>query len=203
MALELPPRLSCGRLLDDVWDHVGDPPDAHERSCEYCQDARAALAPLASTTADLRNQEETDEDFRIGPRVKAAVIEIARAEVRRSRRLPLEQPETEDIEIDLTISEQVVAGVVRNAADRDRLVRARRCSVDLDKAGSHLEEPGPAASGVRPAAVSLTVRITTASGTAIPDVVDRLRDRVADAVQLRTGLTVSRIDVVVEDLFDA
>lgn len=185
-------RLSCGRSIDDVWDHVGSAPDAHERDCPYCQDARTRLLRLSAATADLRSAEADDPDLQPAPGFAESVMTLVRAEVRRGQVIPLEADATPG----LTISEQAVVGLVWTAADAVPGLRARRCRVvqvdPADLAGSD------DALGLTLVDVDLTVAIQP--GTSIPAASDQLRRRVVGLVDLETGLQVRRVDLTVEDV---
>ncbi len=198
MAVDERPRLGCGRLLDDVWDHADQPPDAHEATCPFCTEARAALVRLSAATEQLKHHDETNPDLQISTTVKTAVMNIARAEVRRTRQIPLEQPPPGHVNAALRISEQAVAAVVRAAADTVTGVRARRCAVDIDKAA--LLEPS---SSPRPGAIHVSLRIAVSATTSIPDAMVDVRHRISLQVTERVGLSITSIHIDVEDLYDA
>ena len=61
----------------------------------------------------------------------AAAGYAARAEVRRGRRLPLDEPVADGTVSDLSVSEQTVAAAVRRAGDAVPGVEVRRCRVEL------------------------------------------------------------------------
>lgn len=179
--------LGCGRPIDQVWEHIEDPPDEHERTCPDCRQARRNLAELDRATSELRLADETDPEFAPPPSIKVSIMELARAEVRRGARLPLRPPAREDLPAELTISEQAVAGVVRHAADQLSGVHARRCQV-------------------RPQSPELTlvIELGVALSSSVPILatIDRLRSAVRSGVQTEVGMDVGKIDVSVEDLFD-
>ena len=106
-----PTRLSCGRDVDTVWEHLDRPLDEHERTCLACRAARASLAPLAAATRDLSSADREDPELRGSSTVLAEVMAIARREVRRGRTLPLDRDDP-----DLAVSEYAIAAVVRTAA---------------------------------------------------------------------------------------
>ncbi|RYD47250.1 MAG: hypothetical protein EOP83_28330, partial [Verrucomicrobiaceae bacterium] len=62
-------QLGCGRDIDQVWDHLDQAPAAHERTCRYCQAARADLANLAQATQTLRVHHATNPDLEPSPGV--------------------------------------------------------------------------------------------------------------------------------------
>ena len=185
-------RLSCGRSIDDVWDHIGSPPDAHERDCPYCQEARTRLLRLSAATADLRSTEAVDPDLQPAPGFAESVMTLVRAEVRRGQVIPLEA----DPDPELTISEQAVVGLVWTAADAVPGLRARRCRV-VQADPADLTD-ADVASSLTLVDVDLTVAIEP--GTSIPAASDLLRRRVVGLVDLETGLQVRRVDLTVEDV---
>lgn len=198
MAVDDQPRLGCGRLVDDVWDHAAWPADAHELTCPFCTDARARLVRLSAATEQLKHHDQTNADLQISTSVKTAIMNIARAEVRRARHIPLEQPPAGQVASPLLISEQAVAAVVRAAADTVRGVRARRCAVDIDKAAL-LEPHDPP----QPAAIHVNLRIAVSAATIIPEAMVEVRQEISRLLADRVGLDVTSIHIDVEDLYDA
>ena len=200
-------QLGCGRDIDQVWDHLDSAPDAHELSCPSCRAARADLAGLASATRALRDADAADPDLEPGPGVLDRVLAVARAEVRRGRRLPLDPPTTEQTRPG-TVSEQAVTAVVRRTGDRTGQVQGqvqiRRCALTLDVTGTGpgvLSGRGAADSGA--AAVAVSLRVSVVYDLSIADACHALRGAVIAAVQQEVGIHVSSVDITVEDLHDA
>ena len=54
MAIDEHPRLGCGRSIDEVWQNIDRPPDAHELACDQCRAARASLQTGAPIMAHSR-----------------------------------------------------------------------------------------------------------------------------------------------------
>lgn len=185
-------RLSCGRSIDDVWSHIDGAPDAHERGCPYCLEARARLLRLSAATAGLRAAEAVDPDLQPEPGFTASVMSLVRAEVRRGQTFPLDVEE----EPGLTISEQAVVGLVWAAADAVPGIRARRCEVHLVDE----EEAGDVTAAARVTLVDVDLDVAVGPGTSIPAATAELRDRVARLVDAEAGLRVRRVDLRVEDV---
>lgn len=155
-------RLGCGRDVDDVWDHIEQPPSAHERTCPYCTQARADLAGLAAATREMTAADRTDPSLHVSDRMMADVLAIVRTEVRRGRTIPLQRrvpgprpwldetttsstagantagtadestaDDADDLDpaADLTVSEQVIAAVVRAVCDQNPDVEVGRVSI--------------------------------------------------------------------------
>lgn len=210
-------QLSCGRDIDQVWDHLDQAPDAHERTCRYCQAARADLAGLADATQSMRDDDATNPDSALSPGVLDRILAVAYAEVRRGRRLPLDQPTSDQTSAN-TVSEQAVTAVVWRAGDRTNHVQIRRCShtlvttantsiptagIPADPNAQNLPggaqlDAGPAATAVR-----LSLQVSVGNGLAIADASNQLRLEVIEAVRQEIGMDVVSVDIAVEDVHDA
>lgn len=207
MAVSSATRLGCGRDIDEVWASIDRPPTPHEQTCPFCGAARESLHELERATAELRAEDDDDPDLQAGPQVIARILEVARSEARRSRRLPLSRPLPGEVTAELTVSEQAVATVVRRTGDRHGGVQIRRCSVDLvDPAttSADREGPGPVDDGTpRVAAdVRVSLRVSVASDVSIPLLSSELRAAVIEVVGREVGMTVVEVDLVVEDVHD-
>lgn len=197
-----PALLGCGRPIDDVWETMDAPVSAHERHCPDCRAARSSLEPLFTATHELRIRDNNDADLKPRASVKASIMDIARAEVRRGRQLPLHQPSADQLGSDLTgpdltISEQAVTSVIRAVGDTTvNDVRARRCSVELDDtdAGNQLD------SASQPARLRIHLTVSVLATLLIPEAVDALRQSIIDHVAQELGLVATRVDITVEDI---
>ena len=95
--------------------------------------------------------------------------------------------------------------MIRRASDLVVGVEARRCRIDIasttptdaDRLDPSLD-PAP-----NPTAISIALSITVTGGQPIIPLIERLRERVTEAVAAVIGLRVKAIDVTVEDLHDA
>lgn len=173
-----------------LWTTLDEPADPHEQTCSYCQQARASLDHLTLATTELRAHDE--QNIQPAHQLKSSVMHLVRAQVRRGQSVPLVVPEP-DVPVTLTISEQAVLAVVWTAADSQRGIRARRCSVQLGDD----QRPG------QPAAVTITLYVVVAASdyrSTLASVND-LRIRVAEQIGSRTGLQATAVDVIVEDLY--
>lgn len=188
-------RLGCGREIDDVWANADAPPNAHEMECPDCRAARASLAELNTATRELRSSDREDPNLRLSPDLVSKITSIARAEVRRGRRIPLRRTRSGTDEADLTVSEQAIATVIRHTCDQLPDIEARRCSVEVvdDAAG-----PDPAAVAIR-----AHLRISVAASTASPGRIETLRQEIIAAVEDQVGVTAQIVDIDVEDVHDA
>ncbi len=198
-------RLGCGRDIDDLWSQISRPPDEHESTCAFCQEARASMEPLARATSQMRTEEVEDPDRVPDPGVLLRVMEIARAEVRRARLLPLDEPEPDDLSPELTISEQTVAAVARRAGDRVPGVEVRRSRVALARRGPDGTPSASAGAGRgarRPAEIRVALHISVSSAVAIPQTAQQVRDAVMAAIKEEVGVNVVVVDIAVQDVHD-
>jgi uncharacterized alkaline shock family protein YloU len=201
-----PNRLGCGRSIDDVWARIDLQPDPHEQTCPDCQAARHDLGDLAVATHRVTAADKADPTLRLDPTALTGIIEIARAEVRRGRRIPLERAQPGAAGDELTVSEQALANLIRRTSDEIDGLEARRCTVapsehnpqtiDPPVAGAaHQLEPPPA-----PAEITVDLRISVAPTAAIPALTRLLRDRVQRAVEHEVGIVATMINITVEDI---
>ncbi len=218
-------RLGCGRDVDDVWDNISQPPTEHEQACPYCTQARAELATLAAAAHDLTAADQQDESLRVPDKKLANVLAIVRTEVRRGRTIALQRqvsavrasPADQDTAVDmptLTVSELVIATVVRETCDRNPDVEVRRVSIDASASSgttptgtarnSEVEQEAESKAGdVEPADIRMDLQATVSRTASIPALITGLRTAIQAAVTAQIGVTVSRIDVDVQDLLDA
>ncbi|MGM0929384.1 MAG: Asp23/Gls24 family envelope stress response protein [Actinomycetota bacterium] len=188
------PRLGCGRSIDEVWDTIDQPPDAHEQYCDGCRTARASLAQLSEATRTLRAQDEENPGLQPRSAVKDAIMKVARAEIRRGNRIPVHQVKQGVVEL----SEQAISTVIWWGADALPGVRARRCRAH-SRNPEIADNPGPPAGT---AVLTVDLRIAVAAGTHIPEAAHRLRQQITGMITAHVGLDAGTINIVVEDLYD-
>lgn len=200
MAIDENPRLGCGRSIDEVWQHIDRPPDAHELTCDQCRAARASLQTLRSVTARHRSLEETagtdpDESLRPRARVRENVLAVARAEVRRGRRIPATVTEIGPV----LVSEQALVSLVRLAADSVPGVRARRIDITPRRRLDGQLGYDPEA----PVLDAVTCRIAISHTVRVPRVSADIRDRVIAVLSRHVSVDPGAVNIVVEDVYDA
>ncbi|MGB7449356.1 MAG: hypothetical protein WA892_09535 [Ornithinimicrobium sp.] len=193
MAVSANNLLGCGRDIDDVWANAESPPTAHESRCASCQEARERLSRLQEVTRELKNRDIDDPLLHLPTQVLDKVASVARAEVRRGNRIPLQYSSLTEPD-DLTVSEQAVATVVRHASDQVEGVQTGRCSVRA------LEAPDGEPS--TPVRVAVRLDVTVSADSDILRDVSELRARISRAVEAVIGVRATTIDVYVEDLHD-
>ncbi len=134
MALEDIPRLGCGRSIDRIWATIDRPPTAHEEHCEQCQTARTRLQRLGEATRSLRESDLHDPALKPRPGIENAIMDVARAEVRRGSRILLRSADNGTTEI----SEQALSSLIRVAAAAIPGVHSRRCRIEIRSATATL-----------------------------------------------------------------
>lgn len=207
MAVSTSTQLGCGRDIDDVWANIDRPPSAHEQSCPFCGPARASLLELERATAELRAADDVDPQLEAGPQVVDRILQVARSEARRSRRLPLSKPTPGQVSVDLTVSEQAVAAVVRRTGDQLGGLQVRRCSIEVvdgpvltlvddDEDVTAIDAPA------LPTDVRVALRVSVGAQVSIPLLMTEVRRAVMAVVEREVGMNVIGVDVVVEDVHD-
>ena len=200
-----PNRLGCGRSIDDVWARVDLPPDQHEQTCPHCQASRHDLGDLATATHGVVAADKADPALRLNSSAITGILELARAEVRRGRRIPMEQPRPGAAGDELTVSEQTLANLIRRTSDEIDDLEARRSAVALSK-HDPLNERAPEPDTrqpetlAAPAEITIDLRISVAPTAAIPALTRLLRDRLRTAIDREVGITAAVINITVEDV---
>ncbi|WP_181772556.1 Asp23/Gls24 family envelope stress response protein [Amycolatopsis pittospori] len=175
--------LPCGRDVEQVWERLDEVDagraDAHELDCPHCRATRESLRVLRGLTREL-----ADDDTEPSPDLTSRIMSAVRAEVRRRDLVPLASPEPGEVQV----SDQAVAAVLRFAADTVDGVRARHCRV-----GRSTEHT---------LAVDVELHLVIAHDFD-GDSLNVVRERVTAAAGARIGIRLARLDLVVEDIYDA
>jgi uncharacterized alkaline shock family protein YloU len=203
MALDEVPRLGCGRSIDGIWATIDRPPTAHEEQCEQCQTARARLQRLSKATRSLRESDLHDPTLKPRPGIKNAIMDVARAKVRRGSRILLRSSENGTTEI----SEQALSSLIRSAAAAVPGVHSRRCRIEIGSAAASVADedhpPGTtdtaANDGPR---LIINLRVAAAPGIVIPRTVAALRHEISHAIPASVGIDAGTVNITVEDLYD-
>ncbi|MBZ4020314.1 Asp23/Gls24 family envelope stress response protein [Streptomyces purpurogeneiscleroticus] len=179
------PALPCGRTLSEVWETAEETPDdPHTVGCPHCQEALAQLGILDDYVREARDR-DVDEaaEAAATDRITARVMDLVRTDLRPGRTLPLGEPAD-----DAWITEAAAAKAFRAAAEALPTVFAGSCKV-IQQAPD-----GPA-----------TVSMEVAAGLEwpLPELAERIRDRVLAAADEAVGMTVSEVDVTVVDIVEA
>ncbi|MEV0603310.1 Asp23/Gls24 family envelope stress response protein [Streptomyces sp. NPDC050315] len=187
------PALPCGRTLSEVWEAAEEARDGtrdgawgdlHTADCPHCQ---AALAQLGILDDYVRRARDRDVDeaaeAAAADRITARVMDLVRTDLRPGRTLPLGEPTD-----DAWITEAAAAKAFRAAADALPTVFAGSCKVTLQAPG------GPA---------TVTMEVAAGLEWPLPELAERIRERVLAAADEAVGMAVSEVDVAVVDLIDA
>lgn len=195
MALEDVPRLGCGRSIDEVWAGTDQPPTGHEEHCQQCQTARSRLQRLQEATLALRESDLHDPELKPRPGLTNAIMDVARAEVRRGNRLLVRTTEHGSIEI----SEQALGSLIRLAATTVPGIHSRRCRINI----SSLPNSPPQTTPTIDVHLVINLRVAAAAGINIPRTAAALRDQIRTAIPAGLGIDAGTINITVEDLYDA
>ncbi|MDJ0358524.1 Asp23/Gls24 family envelope stress response protein [Paenarthrobacter sp. PH39-S1] len=130
-------------------------------------------------------------------------MNVARAEIRRSRRIALHGKENGTTEI----SEQALSSVIRFAATAIPGIHARRCHIEIrsggnDPSGEDRPSGNTATAANEGAHLIINLRVAAAPSVEIPRTVDSLRQRISNAITACVGISAGTINITVEDLYD-
>ena len=203
MALDDTPLLGCGRSIDSIWATIDRPPTAHEEECEQCQTARTQLKRLSEATRSLRESDLSNPALKPRPGITNAIMDVARAEVRRGSRILLRSADNGTTEI----SEQALSSLIRFASAAIPGLHSRRCRIEMRSAASLAGEDHPAgttgtAANAGPRLI-VNLRVVAAPGIAIPLTAEALRDEISHAIPAGVGIGAGTVNITVEDLYDA
>ena len=203
MALDDIPRLGCGHSIDRIWATIDRSPTAHEEQCEQCQTARTQLEGLRKATRSLRESDLRNLALKPRPGIKNAIMDVARAEVRRGSRILLRSADNGTTEI----SEQALSSLVRFAAAAIPGVHSRRCRIEIRSAAASLAgEDHPSGTTGTPADAGprliVNLRVAAAPGIVIPLMAEALRQEISNAIPAGVGIGAGTVNITVEDLYD-
>ncbi|MGX4694668.1 hypothetical protein [Streptomyces sp. JNUCC 63] len=170
--------LPCGRPLSHAWEQARDArpqTDPHTTSCSYCREAAEGLAALDAATQALRERQPTGLNA-LADRVMAVV----RSEVRLGRMLPLDDPA-----LDLRITENAAAKVLRQAADTVPGATAVSCRLKPAGKGTH---------------VHVAMTLAAALDQPLPAAAEDVRRSVITAADRTLGMAVTNVDIRVIDV---
>ena len=181
--------LDCGRSVDELEDYLdaGEPRDAHIDHCPECQQALDSLKRMRRVTAELIHTdaahapEEVVEGW-----LKGLVGQLA-LEVRAGRQIPLQH---EDCRARLSITEGAVRALIRDAGDRVPGIVVGRSTFVGD-----VTIPGEP--------VSVLVTASARHGVNLVQIASDLRSAVLADLARHTELTITAVDVRVDDLYGA
>ncbi|PZG90157.1 hypothetical protein C1I97_30760 [Streptomyces sp. NTH33] len=170
--------LPCGRPLSHVWEQARDArprTDPHIASCAHCREAAEGLAALDAATQALRERQPTGWSA-----LADRVLAVVRSEVRFGPVLPLDDPA-----LDLRITENAAAKVLRRAADAVPGARAVSCRLKPAGKGTH---------------VHVAMTLAAAPGRPLPAAAEDVRRSVVTAADRTLGMAVTNVDIRVIDV---
>jgi len=172
--------LACGRDATDVWDRAeaGVARDEHESSCPHCSATITDAQDLDRVVHRMAEQRLSPPPSVLG-RVMGAVL----SELRLYDVVPLDSPHGP-----AAISRPAAAAVLRRTVDAMSGVRARSCRIQL-------------VPGTVPSAVDVGITVTARFGIDLASVTARVRRMVAATAEQALGISVSRVDIEVVDVF--
>ncbi|PWI17821.1 hypothetical protein DI272_29420 [Streptomyces sp. Act143] len=177
-------RLPCGRPLSQVWDDwERQTDDPHRATCPHCRRAVHDLEQLETAVRGLREQTPQTSAQDAEPLTRR-VMDLVRLELRPGRPLPLGDPGE-----DLWIMETVAARALRSAAETVEGVRAGSCRL------VGLTDPADGAVEVR-------LDIHAPAHVGLPQLAERVRQRVREAADRELGMAIASVDIRVTDLVD-
>ncbi len=187
------PRLGCGEPIDRIWATIAEQPSPHQEQCAQCRAARESLLRLRQATDSLRDADDQNPRLELRENVTAAVMDVARSEVRRGKTIRLAGAAAGAI----SISEQAICAVIRDAVREVPGVRARRCHIEV------AAEPASAPLEDRQAArLDVNLRIVAATGSLTPARIKTLRRKLAETMLAHFSVADGAINITVEDLYD-
>lgn len=171
---ELSDYLDRGRL---PYDPAIEESPEHRRTLRALERVRALSGALIDD--DAANLPAPTENW------FGSILTQVRREARAGRDIPLAST---DPDVELTITEGAVRGIVREAGDSVSGVLVGRCRLQGDVA-----DPG--------ADIAVEVTISVFWGVPIADAAQQVRERIHSRLLTQTELRVSTIDVRVEDVY--
>ena len=196
MALDDTPRLGCGCSMDQIWAGIDQPPTVHEEHCEQCLRARARLHRLQEATLALAESDLADAELKPRPAITNAIMNVARAEVRRGSRVWLRTTQNRTIEV----SEQALSSLIRLAATTIPGIHARRCLIEVHSSPEDLTEQ--VSKGADAPRLIINLRVATSAAINISLAVEELRRAIGKAIPAGVGVAADSINITVEDLYD-
>jgi hypothetical protein len=176
-----------GHPMEELGDYLDRGRTPYDPSIENSAACRLALANMARVQELARNalERESELDPDRDDAWISGLLDTIRTEIRSGRDVPIGHP---DPTLRLALTEAAVRGMIRRAGDTMGGVVMGRCVLDGD-----VTTPG------QPIRVEVTASIEY--GLAVDATADRLRGRIAAALDEHTELDVVRIDVTIDDVY--
>lgn len=180
------PRQLDGYTIDDLTDYLErgrTPRDESIESSAGCQIALASLERLRELSRDLLTN-ESGASAPVSEGWVSGILSNIGREARSGRTIPLQHGADS---VDLSITEGAVRGLIRQAGDSVPGVIIGSCVLRGD-----VTSPGE----------PIAIEVSASAFVEVPllETADRIRRVVYDAVRRHTELTVSTVDVVIDDV---
>lgn len=190
------PLLGCGRSLDSIWEALEFGPDAHQKECPYCQEAWLHASSVEEATRELRDSDVEDTTLSLDSNFTRKVMDIARAEIRRGRKIPILEGPAGNV----TVSEQTLTALVRSALEDMPEVHARRCRIDIS-----MREPSAAGENTvlrTGETMKIDLRVATLSTVEIRQTAEKARQLITQKLMGSLGTRIDAVNITVEDIFN-
>ncbi|MFG6404088.1 Asp23/Gls24 family envelope stress response protein [Microbacterium sp. P04] len=178
--------LECGKTLEEISDYLAADRQPYDASIETCPECLNALDSL-ERMGELSRSLIASDALHLPPPPASwfgRIMDVVRTEVRAGRSLPVHHP---DPRVTITITEGAVRSLVRAVGDGIDGLYLGRIEIEGDA-----EEPG--------APVEIAVTATAAWNVSMPELAAELREAVFAALAQHTDLTVTAVNVAVEDV---
>lgn len=182
-----PGPLDCGRTIDELAGYLDagrTPPDPHIESCPECLNALEALERVERLSRDLIE----DDAAHLAPPPESwfeRIFATIHEELRAGRSFPISHP---DPRVRITVTEGAVRALLRDSGDAINGIFVSRTAIVGDA-----ETPNA------PVEINLTASVRF--GTSIAQLTDELREAAYTALAAHTELSVTAVNIVVEDIY--
>ncbi|WP_368498045.1 Asp23/Gls24 family envelope stress response protein [Herbiconiux sp. A18JL235] len=179
--------LDCGKTVEELSLYLAEgrtPPDTEIETCPDCLNALENLARLGGLSRELLRH-DSDSLAPASDRWIDRLMTAVHDELRAGRDIPIQHP---DPRVHITVSEGAVRALLRAVGDEVSGVHVTRTRIDGD-----VETPG--------APVTVSIAIAAEWGRPLQELAEAVRTEVFDALVRHTDLTVTAIDVTVDELY--
>lgn len=175
------------RTIDDLSDYLDRGRLPYDPAIEESPEHRRTLQALERVRALSGALIDDDAERLPAPEESwfGSILTQVRREARAGRDIPLASPEPD---VELTITEGAVRGLVREAGDSVPGVLVGRCRLVGDVGDPEAE-------------IAVEVTISVFWGVPIADAAQQVRERIHSRLLTQTELSISTIDVRVEDVY--
>lgn len=170
--------------LGDYLDRDRTPTDPSIENSAACRLALSGMTRIRELSREALERESRRDPGRDDTWI-AGLLDTIKAEITSGRDIPVSDP---DPTIRLTLTEAAVRGMIRRAGDTLGGVIMGRCTLDGD-----VTTPG--------AVIRIDVTASLEYGRSADATADRLRERIAYALETHTELVLGAIDITFDDVY--